>query len=106
MGVNNRYFFPTVQPTHCVVDFTEENNLSLVPAKKLNNPVESVKAGCDCMVGWAKKKQLFKATVMGVGKFSAIASSSVSQNFSGLPTITQLVHVQSRCPMMLLCSYI
>ena len=73
-GVNKRkhfYFFhfSTVQPTHCVVNFTDENNFSLVPVKKLNTPVDSVVAGCDCMVEWGKKKQLFKATVMGVGEF-------------------------------------
>jgi len=66
-------FFPTVQPTHCVVDFTEENNFSLVPVKKLNIPVASIEAGCDCMVEWGKKKQLFKTTVTGLGKFSAMA---------------------------------
>jgi len=64
-----------VQPTHCVVDFTEENNFSLVPVKKLNIPVASTEAGCDCRVEWGKKKQLFKTAVTGLGMFSAMASS-------------------------------
>ena len=46
-----------------------------MPVKKLNIPVESIEAGCDCMVEWGKKKQVFKTTVTGQGKFSAMASS-------------------------------
>ena len=44
--------FYTGLPHAVVVDFTKENNYSLVPVKKLNIPVESVVAGCYCMVQW------------------------------------------------------
>ncbi len=63
------FTIPAVLPAHCVVDFTEEKKYSLVPVKKLSIPVESVAAGCECMVEWGQRKQLFKATVVGVGKF-------------------------------------
>ena len=61
--------------------------------KKLTIPVEIVITGCDCMVEWGRRKQLFKASVIGVGKFSAMASSTASQSVKFLvsPAKTQLV---------------
>ena len=63
----SRVLKETATATHLVVKFTEGEELSVVPMKRVTNPTPlELKECCLCSVRWSDKR-IYNATVLAMG---------------------------------------